>query len=209
MADTQFKRNIAYKLRIEDITSGHPVIENERFSFLESGNKRISRVNVVASVVDKYDINGERKYVFLTIDDGSGQIKVKAFGDDSDKIRGINHGDTISIIGTLRYFNNELYISPEVVSEQDPRYLIVRKLELEKEKPKSFSSQTNQQETMGIRERIIMEIKESEKEGGIDTEMLNNKLGDIPKETINSEIQKLLEEGMAFEPRPGRVRWLG
>ena len=28
-------------------------------------------------------------------------------------------------------------------------------------------------------------------------------------ESINAEIMKLLEDGMIYEPRPGKVRWLG
>jgi hypothetical protein len=32
---------------------------------------------------------------------------------------------------------------------------------------------------------------------------------DTSAEIINQEIQKLLEEGIIFEPRPGKVRWLG
>ena len=43
MPEEQFKRHIAYKLRIKDITIGKPIIDGERFSFLELGNKRIVR----------------------------------------------------------------------------------------------------------------------------------------------------------------------
>ena len=64
----------------------------------------------------------------MTVDDGSGQIKIKAFGEDSEKLKNINHGQTIIIIGLLRYFNNEVYISPEIVREQDPKYLVLRKI---------------------------------------------------------------------------------
>lgn len=206
MADQQFKRNIAYKLRIEDITSGKPVIENEKFAFLELNGKKVLRVNVVASVVDKYDVDGERKYVFLTIDDGSGQIKVKAFGDDSDKIKNTNHGQTLSIIGMLRYYNNEIYISPEMVREQDPKYLIVRKLELEKSNKKVH---IREEKTHEVRQKVVDLIKDSEKSEGINTRDLIERLGYYSEASINKEIQKLLEEGMVFEPRPGRVRWLG
>jgi len=34
-------------------------------------------------------------------------------------------------------------------------------------------------------------------------------LRDISPTIINQEVQKLLEEGIVFEPRPGRVRYLG
>ena len=204
MPESKFKRNIAYKIRIEDILNGKPVIENERFSFLESGNKKIIRVNLIGSVVDKYEVDGERKYIFLTLDDGSGQVKLKAFGDDTEKLKNINHGQTIIIIGTLRYFNDEIYIFPEAVKEQDPRYLIVRKLELEK----ISSERPVPEKIYEIKDKIIELIKNSENEGGIDTDMLITKLKENPQE-IKEEIQKLLEGGIIFEPRPGKLRWLG
>lgn len=68
----------------------------------------------------------------LTIDDASGQIRIKAFGEDVDKYAGINQGDTILLVGSVRSYNNELYVNPEIIKIIDPRYLLVRKLELEK-----------------------------------------------------------------------------
>ena len=207
MPESKFKRNIAYKIRIGDISNGKPVMENERFSFLDSGNKKIVRVNLIGSVVDKYEVDGERKYIFLTLDDGSGQVKLKAFGDDTEKLKNINHGQTIIIIGTLRYFNDEIYIFPEAVKEQDPKYLIVRKLELEKNL--TGSENPVPEKIYEIKDKIIELIKNSENEGGIDTSMLITKLKENSPEIIEEEIQKLLEGGIIFEPRPGKLRWLG
>ncbi len=61
MADEQFKRNIAFKFRIGDLLIGKPVMDGERFSFLELGNKRIIRVNIAGNIVDKYESEGEKK----------------------------------------------------------------------------------------------------------------------------------------------------
>lgn len=204
MPEPQFKRNIAFKLRIAEILAGKPVLENEKFLFLEADGKKVSRVNVVASIVDKYDVNAERKYVFLTLDDGSGQIKAKLFGDDSEKLRGFEMGETVTVIGTLRYFNNEVYISPEIIKEIDPKYLIVRKLETEKTTPALTPLKTS-----GVREKVIDMIKNAEKDGGLETATMQSKLPEFSEAAIKEEIRKLLEEGMAFEPRPGKVRWLG
>ncbi|GAJ19673.1 unnamed protein product, partial [marine sediment metagenome] len=54
----QFKRHIAFKLRIGDILSGKPVINSERFTHLELDDKKIIRVNVVGNVVDKFETEG-------------------------------------------------------------------------------------------------------------------------------------------------------
>ena len=222
----QFKRNIAFKLRIEDFSRGKPVIENERLSYFDFYGKKIVRVNIVGSVVEKFDSSGEKKYTFLTLDHGSGQIKVRAFGEEAEKLKDVTHGETLIIIGTLRHFNNEIYISPEIVKEQSPKYLIVRKLELEKERKdypamNSYRGSGNEMQNRGampeqlenrisvnIKEIVQETIKNAESQGGIEIEFLKKTINH-PGEIVMNEVQKLLEEGVVFEPRPGKIRWLG
>lgn len=205
----QFQRQTAYKLRIGDILKGKPIIENEgqeaqRFRFLELGNRQIIRVNIIANIIDKFINEGEKKYLTFTVDDASGQIRLKAFGDGVAQFSKFIQGQTVAVIGTLRFYNNEIYISPEIIGIVDPRYLLVRKLELEKEKPK----EVNRDEIRAIKDQIIEMIKKEENNGGIDTERLIMEIKAAP-ELINQEIRKMLEEGLIYEPRPGKVRYLG
>jgi len=208
MVDEQFKRNIAYKFRIGDLLLGKPHTDAEKFLFLELGDKRIVRVNIIGNIVDKYDNSGEKKYSFITVDDGSGQIKLKSFGDDVQKLENLSQGQTVVIIGVLRYFNNEVYISPEIVKLTEPAYLLVRKFELEGDR-KAPVTNGDREQIKAIRDQILDSIKNSEDDGGvyIDTIIMNHR--DISTDLINQEIQRLLEEGIIFEPRPGKVRWLG
>ena len=208
--EQKFKRNIAYKFRIGDILIGNPVLENERFSFLESEDKKVIRVNVIGNVTEKYESEGEKKYIFITIDDGSGQIKIKAFSEDAEKLKGVYQGQTILCIGVLKFFNNELYIFPEIVKEYDSKYLIVRKLEIEKEKTKK-NPMLSRKDIIAVKDNILEIVRNSEAEGGIDVDKLimNPMLLGISPDSINQELKKLLEEGIIFEPRPGKVRWLG
>ena len=208
MPEEQFKRHIAYKLRIKDITIGKPIIDGERFSFLELGNKRIVRVNVMGNIIDRYQSEGESKYISLTLDDGSGQIRLKIFGDDVEKFKDIVQGQTVLIIGLLRNFNNEIYISPEIIRELDPKYLLVRKLENEKDQAKNAKPLEQNQITV-LKDKILEIIKKSENNGGAETDSIIMNLKENSPEIINQEIKRLLEEGIIFEPRPGKVRWLG
>ena len=208
MVENQFKRNIAYKLRIGDILVGNPVINGERFTFLELGDKQIIRVNVIANVIEKYDSEGEKRYSFLTIDDGSGQIKIKAFGEDMEKLNDATQGQTILIIGVLRYFNNEVYISPEIVRVMPTEYLLVRKLEVDKEKSKN-SPPMEREKIIAIKDNILNIIKEAEPNQGIDIDEIIMKIRNTSPDIINQEIKRMLEEGIIFEPRPGRIRYLG
>ncbi len=209
MAEEQFKRHIAFKLRINDILIGKPIIEQERFKFLELGNKQIGRVNVIANIVDRYDAEGEKQYSFLTIDDGSGQIKIKAFSDDLHKLKDLTQGQTILLIGLLRYFNSEVYISPEIVRVLEPEYLLIRKKEIEKKQIDATPKPQDKQEITAIKDKILEKIKAAESEGGIETDQIILNLRETSPEVINQEIKKLLEEGIIFEPRPGKLRYLG
>jgi RPA family protein len=204
----QFKRNVAYKYRIGDLLIGKPIFDGEKFSFLELGDKKIIRVNLIGNIINKYESEGERKYIFFTLDDGSGQITIKCFGDDADKFRNILQGQTVLVIGNLRNFNNETYIAPEIIREQDTKYLLIRKLEIEKEKSKNPKPLAREQ-IIAIKDKILNIIKNAEKNGGIEMETLILDLREISPEIINQEIKKLLEEGIIFEPRPGKIRWLG
>jgi RPA family protein len=201
---TKMQRATAYKLRIGDILAGKIISEQDRFNFLELGNKQIIRINIVANIIDKYESEGEKKYLSFTLDDASGQIRIKIFGEDVKKFSTIQQGNTVMVIGKLRNYNNELYILPEIIKMQDPRYLLVRKLELEKEKPK----QVNREEIRAVKDQIIDMIKKAEPDGGIDTDKIVMELKASP-DIINQEIQKLLEDGLAYEPRPGKIRYLG
>ena len=119
MPDEQFKRHIAFKLRIGDILSGNVILNEEKFKCLEYQNKEIVRVNVIANITDKYVQDGEKKFASLTLDDATGQIKAKVFGDDIEKITAFSQGDTVQIIGLLRSWSNELYILLEILKKKD------------------------------------------------------------------------------------------
>lgn len=205
----QFKRNIAYKLRIGEILIGKPVFDDERFSFLELGDRKIIRVNVAGNIVDKYESEGEKKYVFFTLDDGSGQIQLRVFGDDFEKFKNFSQGETVIIIGVLRHWNNAIYITPEIIKPQDPKYLLLRKLEIEKEKAAKKTDPLDKNQIIAVKDRILRAIKNSESEGGIEMDKIIMQLQDISPTIINQEIQKFIEEGIVFEPRPGKVRYLG
>ncbi len=210
------KRETAYKLRVGDLLRGNQIFDESpnsentrpRLLHVELGDKKLVRVNIIANVIDKFESQGETKFATITIDDGSGQVRVRVFGEDLNKFQDIVQGDTLLIIGLLRSFNQELYILPEIVRKFDPKYLLVRKLEIDKESPKPLSSE-QKQEVKAFRDEIIDMIKSSEENEGIDKDEIIMKLKKTNPKIISQEIQKLLEEGIIYEPKPGRVRYLG
>ncbi|MEI6731501.1 MAG: OB-fold nucleic acid binding domain-containing protein [archaeon] len=205
MAEPQFQRNIAYKYRLGQLIQGKPIMEADKLKHLDLDNKKVVRVNIVANVVDKYVQEGEKKFGSITLDDGSGQIKAKTFGEDVEKFFAhLNQGDTVLVIGLLRSWNNEVYITPEIIKKQDPQYLLVRKLELDADAPKTLKKE----EISALKDSILTLIKDAEKDNGIDVDKIIMQLKE-PPELINKEIKRLLEDGLIYEPRPGKLRWLG
>ena len=206
VANTEIrKRNIAYKLRIGDILRGVPMMDEGKFLFLELGDKKVVRVNILANCVDKYIQEGEKQFGSLTVDDASGQLKLKVFGEDVEMFKEILQGDTLQIIGNMREWNGELYAQPEVVKKVDARWLLVRKLEIQnarKDIPAGDSKDS------GLKNSIMDKIKGAETEGGIDVDAIIMDTEASP-DAINAEVKKLLEEGLIYEPRPGRLRYLG
>jgi len=197
------KRNVAYKLRVGDILKGKPMTDNGKFLFLELGDKKISRVNIIANCVDKYVQTGEKKYASITIDDASGQLRIKAFGDDVGTVERVMQGDTLQIVGNVREWNGELYLLPEILKKVDPKWLLIRKLEIQKSKKDITPEQTK-----GLHAQLLQIIKDAETQGGVDVDEIIMNVEASP-ESINGEIKKLLEEGLIYEPRPGRLRYLG
>lgn len=205
------KRETAYKLRIGDLLRGNQIFEqysdnpNPRLVHVELGDKKIVRVNIIANVVDRFESQRETKFASITMDDGSGQIKARVFREEISKINDITHGDTVLVIGLVRSFNKELYVLPEIIKKYDPKYLLVRKLEIDKEN-KVYNDNRS---TKAFRDQIIDLIKSSEKNDGIDKEEIIMALKDSNPKIISEEIKRLLEDGIIYEPRPGRVRYLG
>jgi RPA family protein len=222
MADFK-KRETAHKLRIGDVLRGTPIIEDvpqetadptqvssgavkEKFRFLELGDKKIIRINIIANIIEKYNSDGEKKYGSITVDDASGQIRLKVFGEDVNMFNELSEGDTITIIGLLRSYNGELYILPEITKKTDPRYLLVRKLELDK---KIGKKEVKIGQSFQLRDQVIEIIKAGENTGGVSVEDIILQVKNADPASINEEVIKLIEDGAAYEPRPGKVRYLG
>ena len=199
------KRNVAFKLRIGDILKGVSMMDEGKFLFLELGDRKVVRVNLLANCVDKFVQEGEKQFGSLTVDDASGQLKLKVFGEDVERIQHIIQGDTLQIIGNIREWNGEIYMIPEVLKKVDSRWLLVRKLEIQnarKDMPVETSGNNS------LKNQILDNIKGAEADGGIDREALVMDIEASP-EGIEGEVKKLLEEGLVYEPRPGRLRYLG
>ena len=129
------KRSIAYKLGIDELIKGKFVREDgwqPSYIITENGDK-VSRINLIGIAVSKSEEN-EANYQTILIEDGGGKIPLKMFGNNIP-INNIGVGSIINLIGRIREFNKETYISPEIIKKiENPVWVEVRKLELKKKK---------------------------------------------------------------------------
>lgn len=204
------KRRTAFKVPIGLLAKGKLEFEQEdkqRFRALFLDGKEIIRINIIANIIDS---QSSESYRALTIDDGTGNIRIKAFSDSIALLEKLQVGDTILVIGLLRYFNDELYIIPEIIKSIDPRWLSVRKHELEQEFGTIYNeliSINKTARTSSLREEILDLVKTAEAEEGIDVEKIILQLN-YPVDEIKKVLKQLLEGGEIFEPKPGRLRLL-
>jgi RPA family protein len=144
----------------------------------------------------------------ILVDDGTGNIVVRLFEEDNNTI---NIGDTIIIIGKLRKYYDEKYISPEIVKKINPLWLKVRVKEL-----KNFNFENNN--IKFIKEEIIEDedhllpfeiliklINQLDKGNGVAIETILEK--STLKET-EKLIEKMLEKGDLFQNSPGKIKVL-
>lgn len=187
----QRKRQVAYRLRINEINNA---IISENKSFFEIDGKKVARVNLISTIIDKFLSEGEKRFASLTVDDGSNQIRVKVFGEDVEKFSQVDIGDTILIVGFIKFFNNETYILPEIIKKVDEKWLLVRKNEIAKNEStrKEENKQTSREQIQSIAFRKTPPMK-------IESEKLAEEIEDKEDSTINDlrvkeEILKILKE---------------
>ncbi|MEK6861201.1 MAG: hypothetical protein AABY07_04460, partial [Nanoarchaeota archaeon] len=123
-------RLTAYKIWIASLINSPYVNNPGEFepNYIKVNGKEISRLNIIATVVNKY-ISDDGTYVTIIVDDSSSQIRVKSWREDTLLLKNINVGDTILLIARVKNYQNEIYLLPEIVKKVNPNWELVRKLE--------------------------------------------------------------------------------
>ena len=180
-------RQTAFKVWISDLISNPYKKDAGEWSpnYILINDKKVSRVNLLATVIMKYE-NPDGNYVSITLDDSSSTIRVKAWGEDIPILKNVNIRDVILLIGRPREFSGEVYIVQEIVKKIDnPVWQKIRKLELERE--------------FGKREEVKIEQQEFKAPEMLEPFVEEEKI----EETSESDIQKLLNLIEKFDTEKG------
>jgi hypothetical protein len=213
MAEEQvMRRQTAYKVWIRDLKKTKGEVDESGLVYLPIKDKKVVRVNVIASMVDRFNSGN---YAMAAIDDGSDSIQLKCWGDDSWLLDGKEIGDMILVVGRLGEYQNEVYIRPEVIRKLDSYdWALLRRLELikeygvpeKKEKvevvEKEHKEESEVEPSLAVREKVMSMIESSDE---IEQEKIVSESG-LSKESVDKAVQELLKEGEVYMPRPGYLR---
>lgn len=201
------KRNHAVKVSIRDLVTGSFIKENDtqlihlRTIYGES----IARANIIGGVLTKDSSPSNQS---LILDDGSGKILVRSF-DSATIFDKINVGEVVLAIGKPREFNNEHYLSVEIIKKLDLRWMNVRRLELQKKVLEVVKQKKNDGEVVSdfsnVKRNLIELIRSVDKGQGVEVAEIMRK---FENEDIKEELDYLIKRGEVFEVVPGVLKVL-
>lgn len=117
--NNQTYRMSAVKVRISDIVNGkyfYPVADQKKAGYVITPfGRRLTRANILGTVTEKF-VNEEESYCSITIDDGTENIKVKAFKEKVKNVMRFEVGDMVLAIGKIRDYSGEIYVAAEIVT---------------------------------------------------------------------------------------------
>lgn len=207
-------RQIAYKVWIKDLVDGEYCKEEGEWdpNYVLIKDKKVSRVNVIASVINTF-FNEDGNSGNLEIDDGSGTIQIRAWNEDVEILKRADVGDLILLIGRVRDYNNNRYLTAEILKVlSDPMWARIRRIELENEygKKELKIREVNMNKPLGriesgieMKRHKILEIIGKEKEINYDR-VISESGFDI--EEAGKIINELLKEGEIYQSRAGYLK---
>jgi RPA family protein len=205
------QRQTAYKIWINELHNTAKETDSDTgMSYLPVKGKNVVRVNLFGVVADKAGYEG---YATIVLDDSSGSIRARVWGDDLYLLEKINIGDPVFVIARWAEFNDERYLRPEIVRKVSMDWALYRRLELTKmfglpSKENKVAVQLESSKvpevepTLADRESIISIIDKNEEA----SEQLLVQESGKSIEQLKPAINDLLKEGEIFAAQPGVYR---
>lgn len=162
-------------------------------------------VRALGKVADKY--TGD-KYASITIADKSGEIRVKAFGEDARLVEGIENGDFVDVFGVVKEYQGEKYVLPGIVRKVEAEFSVLREAELGLQEGRDVekgAKEAGTEEEKDYKPEIIRLIGENDNVEGVAYETISSNVG-IDNEKLQEAIGELMASGELFEPKYGRYK---
>lgn len=130
------RRDTAIKLPIVELGAGEEVKDSNGGRAFRTTLGLFRRVRVLGIVLNTYssEKEGKKPYTSLTLDDGSGMIRIKGWGADAKRLAQFERGMVLDVIGRVRSSKDETYITSELeIQVTDPTWELIRRLEIVKQ----------------------------------------------------------------------------
>jgi len=130
------RRDTAIKVPIVELVAGAEVEDPNGGRAFRTMLGLFRRVRVLGIVFNKYssEKEGKKPYTALTLDDGTGMIRIKGWGADAKRLAQFERGVVLDVIGRVRASEEEAYITSELeIQVTDPTWELVRRLEIVKQ----------------------------------------------------------------------------
>lgn len=204
MMQRQYQRQTAYKVWISDLLKGDLLKEDGEFgiNYILLKDRRVSKVNLVAFVVDKYN---KERYLSFVVDDKYGRIKLKVWNDDINAFSNIEIGDLVLVIGKIKS-GIEMYIAPELIKRLDnPLWARLRHDELVRIYGKPVREwggvDAREEEVIepseAVRQRILSVIERNDKGAGVNIEEISVYVH-CEEMRLRGIVDTLIKEGELF-----------
>ncbi|MFX0163291.1 MAG: OB-fold nucleic acid binding domain-containing protein, partial [Candidatus Hodarchaeota archaeon] len=181
----------------------------------------VRSVRVLGTVVERYEREDERGFASLTVHDGSGVVRVKAWDENVSLLKDFKKNAIVDVIGRVSYWEarGEIFIVPDlIISVEDFNWELLRRLEiidyykslgvslelppapvLEKPLVEEKTKDLREKEEKLLPEDIIPEIFDEEFEEGFSEDLLKvteKEPREKDEEEISEEVlkRKRLEE---------------
>ena len=195
------KRLVAYKIDVSKIVNSKFLRDELSAGFLQIGELKVSRVNIIGTVVHISEQNGNS---VASIDDGTGRMPLRTF-EQTNILSKIEVGDLVLLVGKVREFNNEKYLIPEIIKKfENLDWMSLRKKEVSL-LPLSLENLDPKEPPKSPGADVYDLIKSMDSGDGVPIEDIIKKSDDANAEI---KVSRLLEKGDIFEIRPGRLKVL-
>jgi len=115
---------VAKKLRIVDVISGK--VEEGK---LLTVSGEAYEVRLLGTIVDSF-LSSDGNYASLTLDDGTETVRIKQWGSNVSSLTGFKRGDMVEVVGRPLIYNEEIYITPELIVPISPNRWVAHELEM-------------------------------------------------------------------------------
>ena len=188
----------AVKLRIQDLVEGTFDGKAVHTPFGD-----VSEARIVGTLIDVF-VTDDESYTSLTVDDGTETIRLKAWRNDVKKLKKFSKGDIIDVVGKVREYNEEIYMTPALVSKVSPNKWVLWELELMKLYIKSGGAR----DTVSVEEAetpelgYTPEVEETKEKEEIKEEVDFEEIEEfeiLGEDEVTETVLDLLKEGMTKE----------